>query len=633
MLCAALAGRNRGAVCLLLLLLALAAGPRGLAQGRNLPGATLISVQGEVRLKRAGGAMAPAAAPAPLSRRDEIETGAGTAEVGLPSGMVLRLGAHTLVAIILSPDTGVDAYFARGEIATRPGADGQLHGVHVVCGAGRMTLRGVTRVHGDATAATIEVLEGGAHVWGRGAVTLKAGHTTQLRKGSPPTRPAPIPTGPSGIAQDILHLRGDLPLPLALRWEGPVRRYQVELTRTDEPGPATVIETDGPSAEIRDLPVGLYAARVLPERGGGDAPARRVIVVRIPGLSPAGVLTLRPGRLPRIFTPRGLAAVLQLGGERFPTSGLPAGTHRVRLLIAGLEKELTVEVVQEAAVVKAVPAIPSPPAPLPRSPSAPNRDRKGTRGPSIARPPDLLPLAVAPVEDVLLGPMEVPGVRSPWARRIVQVRLDSTIQGVARIGVHGRLNLPSGFGGELGLAAVLDPRSEPGLVARYDLTPGLRSPALRRGPVGLQGVVSAVLPLFASVPTGSPTPERVFRVEAAVLLGLRLGRLALVIDQGAALRVSGQVAPAYIGGVAFQADVHRSLRLIGLCHFAANYLSDLPDGATNAGGAVGGGLEIFVPARLGGARILALGRTGIGAGGRALYGQGAFGLLAGYVFR
>ena len=54
----------------------------------------------------------------------------------------------------------------------------------------------------------------------------------------------------------------------------------------------------------------------------------------------------------------------------------------------------------------------------------------------------------------------------------------------------------------------------------------------------------------------------------------------------------------------------------------------------DSGGAVGGGAEIHLPMGGRGAlRLSLLARTGIGLGGAAIYGRGAFGLQAGYLFK
>ncbi|MCS6914676.1 MAG: FecR domain-containing protein [Myxococcales bacterium] len=638
-------------------------------------GARLLAVQGEVRIKRyPTDSTVPAAAPLPLSWRDEVETLGGRAEVELENGMVTEMGENTLVAII-GRDRGLDLYLARGSLHVRPGPSGQVHSVHVASGAGRMSLRGRdVQVRADATTATIHVIDGTATIWGPGGMVVRSGQVVGLARGAAPqVLPAPSsPRPPAWVTGDGLYLGGEQGGTVVLRWQavpGAVR-YLVELVRTDEQGaPPQVVESEALQVELSAVRPGTYEARVSSVDGQGQRSAasepRRVVVAGIAGLGPTG-LVLPAGTLPRVFTPTGAGATLQVDGVPLTVRGVPAGGHRLRVTVAGLSAEVPLRAMAAPGREQGVGAAPAGSAAPPQVPIAsasPVAAGLGVRrGPlprasfTMARDPDQAPGAVGSVEDVLLlGPSEIPGggVRSPWAGRLVQVRLESTTSGAARLMVHGRATLRSGLGGELGvsllraqLGAPLPPEAGPA-TGHGNLSAALRSPSLQRGAFALQGIVGATFPLSGSaldgalydVPPGTPPislPQGGgWRLEAALLFGVKVARFHLITQQGASLLLSGGGMPAYEGGLAVHADALRLLRLIGFCQWSVHYIGLVgPDGEpwSDAAGAAGGGVEMSFPAPLGGVRVAALGRVGIGAVGAALYGHGTVGLQAGYRF-
>lgn len=641
-------------------------------------GHRLVQVKGEVRFRHGvqrDTPFEPATAPLLLSRRDEIETGAGSAEVLTERGMLIELGPGTLVAII-GAESGVDLYLARGALrlrgAPRKGAAPSTQpSTQIVAAAGRLTARGQdvrVRVEGDR--AVVAVHDGQAGLWGKGAVILRGGQTAALVKGAAPTPAQPLEAAaaqaPIWSSGDVLSLHGARPAKGALRWQ-PVEGaagYRVELSRTDAaaPPPAPiVIETAAPEVELPALPVGAYAARVSARLEGGrlspPGEARRVVVLALLGLSPAG--TLPAGTLPRLATPEGTAASVLVGGEPVRLTGLMPGVQKIQVQVGALSAETTIEVVPiKGRIAAALP--PTPPAHAVQAqaqaqahdrPLAPQRlvpvPAPVDPGERTGRPGAGDPQGNLPPEDVLLGgPGEVPGggVRSPWAGRVLQLGLETDAEGQGRLLVHGRGTLASGLGGEVSFAALRffpgRPEGPGGAQATYgNLTVALRSPALRRARVALQGIAGATALLgprpedHALLFTGGTAGSagRDWLIDGAVLFGARLQRVALHTQQGLALVLSGGVAaPVYEGGVAAQAEATRNLRVIGLSQW--HVVAGGPQ-AGLAGGAVGGGFEVFVPAPLGGARIQALGRAGIGAQGAAVYGRGMFGVQLGYQLR
>lgn len=664
------------------------------------PAAQLLTLRGEVRLKRyPQDSFEPAPGPVTLARRDEIETRAGGAEIEIENGMVVELGEGTIIAVI-GRDSGTDLFFLRGTLRARPGARlkaGEIHSVQIITPAGRMTLRGRdVRLRSEGTQTTVQVFDGLANVWGRGGVVLRSGQMSLVEKGQPPSAPRPLQGGaPAWASEAALHLGGELPPVVVLRWQ-PVpgaARYRLELTRSDEPGhPPVVLETEATRAELRDLRVGAYQARVAAqdEKGayGEAGEARRVIVAGVAGLS-GGALPLAPSALPRILTPTGLPAAVQVDGAPLGLRGVAPGEHRFQISIGGLSAEVAARVVPaprsapRPGAGPARPAAPSPRTAAPAVAAAPAgsaaSDRPDTSRPPLFAPrnaapaappapapptgrafttaaPDATPDTPPPEDALLLGPSETPGggVRSPWAGRLVQLRFEGTAAGAARLHLHGRATLRDGFGGEIGvslLRAQLGGELPPGAgeaTGFGNLSASLRTPALRREHVALQGIVSAVFPLGSGaldralyeVPAGAPPVALQvgggWRLEAAALLGLRRGRVSFMTQQGLTLRLSGGFLPGYEGGAMVQADALRQLRFLAFCQWHVSYLgAAVTPGAEgpDSGGAVGGGVEVLLPGPLGGARLALLGRAGIGDGGAAVYGRGAASLQVGYRFR
>jgi hypothetical protein len=647
--------------------------PQRPAQAAAQRGAQLIQIQGEVRLRHAVQKEAPfepASAPLLLQRRDEIETGAGSAEVVTERGMRIELAPGTLVAVI-GAESGVDMYLARGALRLRgapprPG-QGPAPSAQIVTAAGRLTARGQdvrVRIEGDR--ALVAVHEGQAGLWGKGAVILRSGQTAALVKGAAPTPPQPLQAesaaaaaapasapAPSWISGDALYLHGARPAKVTLRWQpvpGAVG-YHVELSRTDvqaRPPPIIAVDTAATEVELPAVPVGAYAARVAARMAGGQlgpaGEARRVVVLALLGLSPAG--TLQAGSLPRLSTPEGTAVIVQVGGEAVRLTGLVPGTQKIQVQVGALLAEAVIEVVpgkQRTAVALGQPIHP----PADRRPDpqpdqvqlAPQRlVPVPAPGPARDRADHL------PAEDVLLGgPGEVPGggVRSPWAGRVVQVGLETDAEGQGRLLLHGRGTLRSGLGGEVSFAALrFFPDSAGGERATYgNLAVTLRSPALRRARLALQGIAGATALLgpraedHALALSGGKAggAGRDWLIDGAVLFGARAQPVALHTQQGVTLALSeGGVVPVYEGGVAVQAEAAGRLRVIGLSQWHAVLAGPQ---AGSAGGAVGGGFEVFLPAPRGGVRIQALGRAGIGAQGAAVYGRAMFGVQIGYQLR
>mgnify|MGYP000697537004 FL=1 len=255
--------------------------------------------------------------------------------------------------------------------------------------------------------------------------------------------------------------------------------------------------------------------------------------------------------------------------------------------------------------------------------------------------------------------MPFEGLRSPWAGRMISLRLESTLSGAARLALSGRLVMNNGFGVDISVGLL---RAELGGVPQGttatsygNIGAAVRSPALRRSRFALQALVAGVAPLSGSVlDTSAEVDPRIgadgtnfrpdvrpsgggWRVEPAVLLGVRIGRFALSTTQGASLRLTPQLAPAYAGGLFIHADVLPLVRFVTFAQWEAGYLGvalDSGDSTLDVGGAAGAGFEVLVPAsRLGHLRLELLGRVGIGDSGAAIYGRGTIGLQAGYRFR
>jgi hypothetical protein len=130
-----------------------------------------------------------------------------------------------------------------------------------------------------------------------------------------------------------------------------------------------------------------------------------------------------------------------------------------------------------------------------------------------------------------------------------------------------------------------------------------------------------------------------WRAEAVALVGVQIRNFHLFTNHGASLRVAPSFSAAYVGGVVLQADVLSLVRFLSFASWQVGYLglkitpdATEPD-SVSASGAVGGGIEVPVPVgKHGTLRLALIGRAGLGHTGAALFGRGAVGLQAGYVF-
>lgn len=246
----------------------------------------LVAIRGEVLVKRApGDNFEPATVPLGLGRRDEVETRDGAAQILLSSGMFIDLSERTLTALI-GGSSDIDAYLAHGTLTSHPAKGGEVHSVQIACSAGRVTLRGKsTRIRLDGDSAAVMVYDGGANVWGRGAVTITGGQMTLLRKGAAPTPPRALAAAPAwkpGPAEAIT-----LPTDGELHWQAlpSAARYRLELTFEDEPLPLG-IETDVPRAELRGLRPGSYIAQLFAIEASGalgeGSEPRRLVLAEVP---------------------------------------------------------------------------------------------------------------------------------------------------------------------------------------------------------------------------------------------------------------------------------------------------------------------------------------------------------------
>jgi hypothetical protein len=267
-------------------------------------------------------------------------------------------------------------------------------------------------------------------------------------------------------------------------------------------------------------------------------------------------------------------------------------------------------------------------------------------------------------EDVLFGGVgEVPfgGVRSPWARSYVGGRMETTVSGSLRLAVDGRLAMRNGFGVDLSAnllrAAIANQPQGVDPLSYGNINVAARTPALRMPHLALQGLVGLLVPLSSSfLDTSIEQDARLatpgtsgtilkpdvrprgggWRVEPAVLIGFRVRGFTLSTTQGISLRVSPDVGASYAGGVLVHSEIIPALRFVTFAAWQVNYLGVgiYPgDQAPDVGGAVGGGFEALVPTgSRGNLRLGLLGRIGLGDGGAAIYGRGAFSLQLGYLF-
>jgi hypothetical protein len=651
----------------------------------------LTASRGEVLRRRVGGQEEPLPAPLPLAlaRNEEVIVRSGAAELSLDSGMQILVPEGSAVSVLGVSSIGL----VRGEIqiVPRPGKEPRPLYVQGPPGSFPLKVRdALVRLDGDAL--VVMVYDGLARPgsptisWGP---AVNTGQGARWVKGGPPPPAKSLLAAPAWSTTAELFLQGQGPLEFSTRWQ-PVsgaQRYRLELLRSDGDSPPIVVMTSEVAAprtsrELRGIEVGSYLLRVsaIDDLGAIGVPSvpRRLFVAQVPSLEPDGVVRLEAGSQPLLRAPAGQPATVLVDGEAPPAAGVAPGTHRLRVVVGGLSAEAPLVVAAKAALP------PSGPGELPPAPPPPPEPRlQVVESPPRAHPPSLpLPPPTPPAvrtaappppprpsarqldgpEDMLLGGVgEVPfdGIRSPWAGRMATLRLESTLSGAARLAVSGRLVFNNGLGLDVSaslLRAALASVPADTIGTSYgNLSAAVRSPALRKGRIALQALVAAVAPLSGSVlDTSAEVDASVgtdgtsfrpavrpsgggWRVEPAVLLGVRIGRFALVTTQGASLRVTPELAPSYAGGLLIHAEVLPLVRFVTFAQWQVGYLGialDPGDSTPDVGGAAGAGFEILLPAgRLGQVRLELLGRAGIGNAGAAVYGRGTFGLQAGYRFR
>lgn len=633
------------------------------------PAMRLSRARGEVMIRRAGATTeepAGGALPRDLAKGDVLSVRGGEGELWLESGVAITVPADSQLEV-----SGISSVnLLRGEIVigVQPGREPRPLYIYGPPGSFPLKARDA-RVRLDGEALVITVLDGLARpgspslLWGP---AVKNGEASRWDKGAPPRPARPLLPGPQwSAATDELFLVGTDAgsLEIALRWQPlpGATRYRVELARADadpSAAPLSVTEVEAPSTELplRGLELGSYKARITAiddyAAAGSSSAQRRILVAQVAGLLGDGAVHVQEGQSPQIKSPAGQQAELLLDGAPLPADGPRAGTHKLRVSLGGLAVEVPlIAQAQPAAASAPTTLIPTPVAPPPPSPSGPSLPNEPT-----VRPPRSEPV---PPEDVLLGGVgEVPfdGVRSPWAGRLVTARLETTMSGAARVAAFGRFTFKNGLGLDAGVnllrAAIGDSDAGGGAVGFGNITAAARSPALRKGRFALQAMLGMVAPLSGSSldraievdlasEGGSLRPDvrpsgGGWRVEPAVLMGLRIGSFALITTQGASLRLGDGVKPAYAGGLLLHADLLPSLRLLVFSQWHLGYLGrvlDPDDPGPDAGGAVGGGIEGLVgKGRLGQLRLGVLGRAGIGKAGAAVYGRGTIGLQLGYRF-
>lgn len=660
------------------------------APGNGILRATLI--RGEVLVKRGTNTQTPVeevlTTGAPIAAYDEVATKAGTAQLSLLAGGTIELGVGSLVAVV-NPTL---VYLARGTLTVASPPRQPAANLVVATPAGRVYVKGnEVTLSVDNDAVTIAAYDGGARLATAGAgVLLPTGQSVRWQKGAPPLPPKPLLGAPDWQPNQGLHLVDpQRPGAVRLSWQSvtSATRYRLELTRTDGNAMAavpTLTEVTAPvsSADLRSLGVGTYLARLRAVddygAGGRESLPQPVVVAGISGLSDGGFLETEPGRLPMVTPPPGLTATLRIDG-RPPTPQDPRpGSHRLLVQVGSASAEVPLRASGAAQdtgpVAQDEPHQPAPVLPPPRpTPTAPTPTARATSPVptplSIAAPAavSLPPLLPAPEDVLFSGVGEVPldGIRSPWAGRLVTARIEATVGGTLRLAAFGRYTMKNGFGADLGVSLLRASTSGTpegvSAVGFGNLTAAVRTPALRRSHVALQGIVAAALPLSTSVldtsveidgyladEHGAYRPDvrprgGGWRVEPGVLLGFRAGLFSVLIQNAATLRIAPGFLPGYAGGISIQADLVRWVRFISFAQWHVNYLGDTAQQVAmdadkpltlEAGGAAGGGFEGFLGhGRLGQFRLALLGRAGFGESGVGVYGRAAFSLTAGYSFR
>ena len=671
----------------------------GLATSPQAAVMKLTASRGEVLRRRATGPeeLLSAPLPLPLARNDEVTVRAGAAELSMDSGMQILVPEGSVVSVLGVASIGL----LRGEIQIVPKPGKEPRPLYVQGPPGSFPLKvrdALVRLDGDAL--VVMVYDGVARPgsptisWGP---AVNTGQGARWVKGAPPPTAKSLLAAPTWSTTAELLLQGQGPLELITRWQPVIgaQRYRLELLRSDGDNPPIVLMTSEVAVprqnrDLRGVEVGSYLLRVsaIDDLGAIGVPSvpRRLFIAQVPNLEADGVVRLEAGGLPQIKAPPGQPATVLVDGEAPPAVGVAPGTHRLRVVVSGLSAEVPLVVTAKAAPTssgasEAAPAAP-PAAPPVQIVEAPPRSPQAAFPVPLPTPPPVRPAVPSPSpspsprlpsprlpsrqpdgpQDVLLGGVgEVPfdGIRSPWAGRMATIRFESTLSGAARLAVSGRLVFNNGFGLDVSASllrtALASVPADTVGTSYGNLGAALRSPALRKGRFALQALVAAVAPLSGSVldtsvevdpglgtdgtnfrPAVRPSGGG-WRVEPAALLGVRIGRFALITTQGVSLRLTPQLASSYAGGLLIHAEVLPLVRFVTFAQWQVGYLGvalDPDDSTPDVGGAAGAGFEILLPAgRLGHVRLELLGRAGIGNVGAAVYGRGTFGLQVGYRFR
>lgn len=667
----------------------------------NLPGTApgsggilrILAQHGEVHINKGGreSAPEPLLPTAVLSQRDELSTGQGAIELASPAGIDLRLGSDSLLVLLGSNAV----YLARGEltVSTHPGPGKSPPGLAVATPCGRVPLKvRKGRVRVDGNAAIVSVYDGFAFLGGYppAGITVTPGHSNRCTKGEPFPAARPLLPAPLWAGDDELFLVGDggSPTEVTLKWQlvAAAMRYRMDLFRiegeAEVPVSSSEVPATRPQIDLRELEVGSYVARLyaIDENGalGEESLPHRFLLMRIGGLGMDGTIRTEAGSMPRVSGPPGVAMVVLLDGSA-PVAEAPApGTHKLRVMAGGLSAEAPMVVstksppLQSAEVHSetpshgeeaAEPVAPTPPVQPPQAPPVVERPQEPPAPEGQPLPEKDSETSAPPLDDVLLGGVsEVPfdGIRSPWAKSYAGARIESTVSGSLRFVAVGRFAMRNGFGFDVSAAllraALASSPDGASAVGFGNINAGVRTPALRRSYLALQGLVGLVIPISTSFldksievdaqyagPDGSVLkaydPERRgggWRIEPALLLGIRKRHITISTMQGLSLRVAPDLGVAYAGGLIFQAEILAALRFISFAAWQVNYLGikvNPGDETPDAGGALGAGFEALIPGgRLGTIRLAILGRAGLGNAGAAIYGRGAVGLKLGYSF-
>lgn len=629
-----------------------------------------------------------------LSRLDEVATKEGSLELASATGYSVRLGSGSHVALLGTSSL----YLARGELSIidRSGAAGASAAsappFYIVTPCGRSLIRARDarlRVDGNRTVVSVyagAVFLGSPNPVGAG---VAAGQSAHCEKGGASSAPAPLLPAPEWSGGGEVLVIGDdgAPAPFRVLPVAAAARQRIELFlsdgETETPIQSVTRAASDPPLLLAKPEVGRYVARAHAIDSDGAlglaSPPHPFLVARIAGLDREGRAHAEAGSLPRITAPKGSTWSVLLDGAPVSAARLTAGAHKLRLQIAGLAADVPL-------LLTGKPGAPEPPREAP-----PPRDFQGDssaiwigptaepEAPTAAAPPPSDVLSATPAlpprptaaplprespepEDLLFGGIgEVPfdGVRSPWARSYVGTRFELVTSGALRVAAGGRFAMRNGFGIEAtasllraAIANLPDGQEATGI---GNLTAAVRTPRLARKHLAVQGLVGMVAPISTSFLDGSlekepraaspamggseflpgaRPPGGGWRVEPALLFGVRVRSFSLATLQGVSLRVAPDVSASYAGSLMLHVEILPSLRCVSFATWEVGYLGAAVAAAVlDRGGAVGGGVEALLAAGgRGSLRLALLGRAGVGEGGVALYGSGAVGAQVGYLF-